>query len=113
MMGFFQRQRFDQWLVISRAAVCVAFLAIAKFYIQVKQWQDPPGDMKQPWVVEWCLRLETWVFAVPFGVALLALALGFSRKTNRVAAECLLVFGLLWFAWVILCWEIRAIPSTG
>lgn len=89
--------------------ICVVFLTIVKFYHQVKQWQS--GDAKLPEALEMSLLLGNWVFAVPVLSVVLALGFGFSRAANRFIAGCLPWLGMLWFAWVILCWELQAVPG--
>jgi small-conductance mechanosensitive channel len=95
--------------VLGRAVICVVFLTIVKFYHQVKQWQS--GDAKLPEVLEMSLLMGDWVFAVPILLAALALGFRFSRKANRFVAGRLPWLGMLWFAWVMLCWELQAVPS--
>ena len=104
-----KKLRVDQWVLLGRAVICVAFLTIVKFFNQVKQWQS--GDAKLPEALELSLLLGNWVFVVPVLAVALALGFGFSRAANAFLAGCLPWLGMLWFAWIILCWELQAVPS--
>lgn len=108
-MPHLKKLRVDQWVLLVRAVICVAFLTIVKFYHQVKQWQS--GDAKLPEALEVSLVLGNLALAVPLLSVALSLGFGVSKKANRFIAGCLPWLGMLWFAWTILCWELQAVPG--
>ncbi len=102
---------FQRLLTCFRLMMCFALLLAATVYSRIKQWQKPLGDGPVAGYLDWNLRLQSWAFVFPLVLAAILFFFRFSKVKILILSELLTFFGLFWFVWTILCWEVQAIPE--